>query len=160
MSRPPCAGAGRDALPLVVARPLLSLLSWRSGLALFSVESVGAFVGPFGLLPAQALGRGAQPAADALRLRLLGGFRLLGLGVRVVLAADELDLRDFGAVAAAVADAQDPRIAARTRFEPRRDRVEQLADDVAVLDVAQHQAPRVQRLAVRLAAGEAALGDA
>src|SRR5262249_44033917 len=113
----------------------------------------------FGLLAAQPLGRGAQPAADALRLGLLGRLGLLALGVGVDLAADQLDLGDFGAVPAAVADSQDARVAARPRLEPRRDRVEQLADHIAVRDVAQDEAPRVQRLAVGLAAGQAAFGD-
>ena len=93
-----------------------------------------------------AAARRRPPTPFGLRLR--GGLGLLGLGVRVVLAADQLDLRDLGAVAAAVAEAQDARVAARPRREARRDRVEQLADDVAVRDVAQHQAARVQRLAV------------
>src|SRR5262249_17374392 len=62
---------------------------------------------PFGgvrvlfLLAPEPLGRGTQPSADALRLRL--GFRrrrfLVGLGLRVELAADELHLRDFRRVA-------------------------------------------------------------
>ena len=44
------------------------------------------------------------------------------------------------AVAAAEADAQDARVAARPLREARRDRVEQLADDVAVRDVARARA--------------------
>src|SRR4029079_4074191 len=63
------------------------------------------------------------------------------------------------AVAAAVAEAQDARVAAGTRLEPRGDRVEQLRHDVAILDVLQHETSRVQRAAVGAALGEAALGD-
>ena len=63
------------------------------------------------------------------------------------------------AVAAAEAEAQDARVAARPRLEARRDRVEQLGDDVAVLDVAQDEAPRVQRPGVGVSRGDAALGD-
>ena len=70
------------------------------------------------LLAAQALGRRAQPPADALGLRLGGlGLRAsaFGLRARVELAADQLDLRDLGAVAPAEAEAQQARVAARPR---------------------------------------------
>src|SRR5262249_23331366 len=110
-------------------------------------------------LPAEPIRRGAQAAAHALRLLLLRRGGLLGFRVRVDLAADELDLRDLRAVAAAVAEAQDPRVAARPRLEARRDRVEQLRHDLAVGDVLQHEPPRVQRPAVGVPSGEAALGD-
>src|SRR5262245_7684883 len=62
----------------------LGLLRGLAALALF----------PFGrrLLPAQPLRRRAQAAAHALRLRRFRRRGLLGLGVRVELAADELDL--------------------------------------------------------------------
>ena len=88
------------------------------------------------------------------------GFGLPALGVGVVLAADELDLRDLGAVAAAVAERAGcgcsrpaaPRSAARSCRTA-------CVDDVAVLDVAQDQPARVQRPAVAVAGGDAALGD-
>src|SRR5438874_12283356 len=51
-----------------------------------------------GLLRAQALGRRTQPAAHALGLLLLRCRFLLGLGVRIVLAADQLDAGDVRAV--------------------------------------------------------------
>src|SRR5262249_35432675 len=109
----------------------------------------------------ETLGRGAQTAADAGLLRF-GAFLLrvrFGFGAGVELAADELDLRDLGAVALAIADAQQPGVAARTRREARRDRVEQLGHDLAVLQILHDEATRVQRVAVRVAAGDAALGD-
>ena len=145
--RPPAFRGGRRLGALAARVGTAALLALRRGPAWPS--SCRVFLAPssrLGLLAAQALGRGAQAAADALRLRLFGRLGgLLGLGVRVVLAADQLDLRDLGAVAAAVAEPQDARVAARPRLEARRDRVEQLADDVAILDVAQHQPARVQR---------------
>ena len=127
-------------LPRVSVLPPLPPLA-RAGLAFFARRAFGASAFfAFGLgLAAQALRRRAQAAADALRLRPAPCLGLLGLGVRVVLAADQLDLRDLGAVAAAVAEPQDARVAARPLREARRDRVEQLADDVAVLDVAQRR---------------------
>ena len=104
------------------------------------------------------------PRAAARRRPWLFGFAAFGVGlglrVRIELAADELDLRDLGAVAPAVADAQQARVAARPRREPRRDRVEQLADDLAVLQVLHDQPARVQRSCAFAVAGrEAALGD-
>ena len=63
------------------------------------------------------------------------------------------------AVAAPEADAQDARVAARPLGEPRRDRLEQLADDRLVRDLGQDHPPRVQRLAVGVAGRDAALGD-
>src|SRR5262249_30573721 len=56
-------------------------------------------------------------------------------------------------------EAQDARVAAGPRLEPRRDRVEQLRDDVAVLDVAEHEPARVQRTPVAVTLREAPLGD-
>ena len=76
-----------------------------------------------------------------------------------VLAADQLDLRDFRAVTTAVADSEDSRVAARPRLEARGNRIEQLADHVAIVDVAQDHPSRVQRPAVFLAAGKASLGN-
>src|SRR5262249_30380010 len=105
-------------------------------------------------------GRRAQAAANALRLRLLLGRGLpLGLGIGVELAADELDLGDLGAVTAPVAQAQDAGVTARPRLEPRCNRVEQLADDVAVLDVAEDEPARVKRGAVTVSLREPALGN-
>src|SRR5438552_6868951 len=65
------------------------------------------------LAAADPLGGGAQASAHALGLRLLGVALgvALGLGARVVLAAHELDVGDLGAVALAVAAAQQPCIA-------------------------------------------------
>ena len=67
------------------------------------------------------LAAASQALADALlRLRLLagrGGFfgrLLLGFGLlRVELAADQLDLRQLGGVAAAVTELEDAGVAAR-----------------------------------------------
>src|SRR5262245_13930626 len=76
----------------------------------------------------------ANPAAHRLLLGLLTGFGFGGfLGrARVVLAADELDFGDLGAVAAAEAEAQQAGVAAGPRGVARRDRVEQLGHDGAV----------------------------
>src|SRR6185436_5262418 len=152
------AGVGLAALTAFRTRRLGLLRASRAFASFGSFVSFVSFA--FLRFTAKALGRRAQAAADALGLRL--GFRgrgLLGFGVRVELAADQLDLRDFRGVAAAEAEAQDPRVAARARLEARRDRVEQLGDDVAVLDVAEHHPARVQGAAVGLAGGQAALGD-
>src|SRR5690606_25139545 len=109
------------------------------------------------LLAAKPFGRRAEAAADALlRLSLL---LALGLGVRVVLAADQLDLRHLGTVAAAVPEPQDAGVAAGTAFEARGQGVEQLADDLTIVDVAEDQPPRVQRAPVGLARRQPALGD-
>ena len=58
-----------------------------------------------------------RPLADAFLLfRRLAGFLLglVGLGfLGIVLATDELDLRDLAAVAAAMPKAQNPRVSAR-----------------------------------------------
>src|SRR5207249_2215686 len=97
------------------------------------------------LLAAHAFGRRAQTSADALGLRLLLGLALLvGLRLRVELAANQLDLRDFRAVALAEADAQQTRVAARPIREPRRDGVEQLRHDVTVLQIVHDEPPGVQ----------------
>ena len=109
-------------------------------------------------LAADALCGGLEAVADAL-LRLGGfGVLLLGLGVGVVLAAHELDLRDLGTVAAAVAEPQDTRVAAGPLRESRRERVEQLGDDGDVLHVARDETAGVQRLR-GLAGGDASLGE-
>ena len=111
-------------------------LAWRRDLAAAGRLGLGPrsrlLLAVLGLLAADAVRR--RPSADRRRPSSASGFGgvlLLGLGVRIVLAADELDLRDLGAVAAAVAEAQDPRVAAGPRREARRERLEQLADDVA-----------------------------
>src|SRR5439155_27264695 len=99
------------------------------------------------LAAAQPLRRGAQPAPDTLGLRLFGLALRVGLGLRarIELAADELDLRDLGAVALAVSDAQEARLAARPIGKPRREAVEQLRHDVAVLQILHDETPGVQR---------------
>jgi len=68
-------------------------------------------------------------------------------------------LRRLGAVAATEADAQDARVAARPIREPRRQLREQLADDLGVRNLGQDETPRVQRLGLGVACGDAALGD-
>src|SRR6188474_562187 len=76
------------------------------------------------LLPA-ATERAAQAVAYGLLLGLVGGrCGLLRLGVRVVLAAHELDGRQVRRVAAAVAEPQQSRVAAVTLGVARRDGVE------------------------------------
>src|SRR5258708_29684486 len=112
------------------------------------------------LLAAQALGCRTETSADSLGLRLrFFRRRAFGLRLRIVFAAHELDLRDLGAVALAEADPEQPRVAAGPRREARRQRVEQLGDDLAILQVPHDQTARGQDVAVLLAAGEAALGD-
>ena len=77
----------------------------------------------------------------------------------IELAADQLDLRDFRAVAPAEAEPQQPRVAARPRLEPRRKRVEQLGDDLLVVHVAHARGGARVSAGRSLACGEAALGD-
>ena len=75
-----------------------SSLPWRRGLARHATGRLGRHLRVVVLLlAAEPLGRRAQPAADALglRLRALGAVGL-GLRARIELAADELDLRDLG----------------------------------------------------------------
>ena len=62
-------------------------------------------------------------------------------------------------VAPAEAQTQQAGVAARTRLEARRERVEQLGDDLAILHVLHHQAARVEGLAVGVAGRDPALGD-
>src|SRR5688572_6819626 len=64
------------------------------------------------------------PNALGLRLRRFLLSRLLLGRARVELAANELDLRDFGPVATAAADLQDARIATGPFGEARRNRIE------------------------------------
>ena len=143
-------------LPRVSVRPVFSR---------FGARRLGGLFGAAPSSPSSAFLPRRRSAAARSRpptpfgFGLLRRFGLLGFRVRVVLAADQLDLRDLGAVAAAVAEAQDAGVAARPRLEARRDGVEQLAHDLAILDVAQHQPARVQRLAVLGAARHATLGD-
>jgi hypothetical protein len=113
--------------------------------------------GPFA--PPEPFGRRAEPSAHTLGSGCGLAFLRFLCRARVVFAADELDLRDFRAVAAAVAHAQDAGVAAGTGLEPRRNRVEQLAHDILVGNVGEHQPPRVQRPGRRLALGQASLGD-
>src|SRR5207237_1309 len=147
------AGVGPAAFASFGTRGL-RLLRGRLG-------SFGSFLAFTLRLAAEAFRRRAQSAADALALRLLtpGRCRLFGFGVGIELAAHQLDLCDFRAVAAAVAEPQDPRVTPRPRLEARGDRVEQLRDDVAVLDVAEHEPACVQGSAIAVACGQSALGD-
>jgi hypothetical protein len=98
----------------------------------------------FFLFAAQPLGRRLQPAADALGLLRLLAFGLVridfGLRARIELAADELDLRDFGRVALAEPNPQQTRVTTRTLGEPGRERLEQLGHDLPILQVVHHQA--------------------
>ncbi len=84
---------------------------------------------------------------------------LLDLGSGVVLAADELDVGDFRGIAAAIADAQNPRVPARPLRESGRERLEQLAHDLVVRQFGQHHATRVQRLAGGVSGRDAAPRD-
>src|SRR5262245_37292742 len=84
---------------------------------------------------AHALRRLLDAFANALGLlrRLLAvAFLFLGLGGGIVFAPHQLDVRHFGGVTATVAHAQDARVTARSVREPRRQRLEQLANDVGV----------------------------
>ena len=65
------------------------------------------------------------------------GFRLRA---RIELAADEIDLRQVGRVALAEPNPQQARVATWTFDEPGRQRLEQLRDDLAILQVVHHQA--------------------
>ena len=71
-----------------------------------------------------AAARSRPPTPLAFGLSALGF--LLGLRLRVELAADQLDLRHLGRVAPAEADPEDAGVAAGPRREARRDSVEQL----------------------------------
>ena len=121
----------------------------------------------FGWSPPRPSCRASRSAAARRRPPTPFGFGVasvffgvgFGLRARVELAADQLDLRDLGGVAPAEAEPQQARVAARPRREARRERVEQLGDDLAILHVLHDQAARVQRLAVGGAGREAALGD-
>src|SRR5204863_5937239 len=108
----------------------------------------------------QPLSRRAQAAAHASALRLLAfgpGLRL-GFRARIEFAADQLHLCNLGAVALAIAEAQQAGVAARPLREPRRDGIEQLPDHLAILQVLHHHAARGQRVTIA-ARREAALGD-
>src|SRR4029079_10805774 len=99
-------------------------------------------------LPLRAASRaaGARPPAHPLRFGLLFRLRVaLRLRPRVELAADELHLRDLGGVALAEPEAQQARVAALPRLEARGQRVEQLRDDLAVLQILHHEAARGER---------------
>jgi hypothetical protein len=111
------------------------------------------------ILAAQPLSRRAETATHAARLLRRWRFGPLIFGVGVVLAAHEFDLRDLGAIAAAITQPENPRVSAGPRLEAGRDRVKQLAHDLAILDIAEDESSRVQRPPVRLACGQAALGD-
>src|SRR5439155_19728933 len=70
-----------------------------------------------------------EAVADALGLRSRGLLGALLFGrFRVVLAANQLDLRHFGGIAAAEANPENARVAARPLRVARGDRLEQLAD--------------------------------
>src|SRR5689334_6629312 len=107
------------------------------------------------LAAAQVARRLAQALAETLaplrRFALFpfGRFRLF----RRPLAANQLDLRRLGAIAAAEADAQDARVAARPIREPRRQLREQLADDLGIRNLGKDETPRVERPGVGVARG-------
>ena len=93
-----------------------------------------------------------------------GSASVLALGLKVLLPTSST-CADFCTIAFAEPDAQEARVAARPRREPRRDGVEQLRDDLAVLHVLHDQASGSEdadfaRRASTLggAIGEAALG--
>src|SRR5689334_243161 len=113
-----------------------------------------------GFPPAETRRRRAQAAADALglRLRFLRRRVAFGLRTRIELAADELDLRDFGAVALAVADPQQTRVPAGPRGEAGRERVEQLAYDLAVLQIVHDEPPGGEHAAIPCLLGALRLG--
>ena len=92
--------------------------AWRSPCALSS--------SPF-LVPRSRSAAARSRPPTPLVFGFASSAGVFGLGVRIELAADQLDLRQLGAVALAVADAHQARVAAGTRREARRDRVEQLA---------------------------------
>src|SRR6266536_3605469 len=95
-----------------------------------------------------------------------GGRLLLGLGLlallvlllRLVLRAEQLDDGHLRPVAAARAQAQDARVAARARGVARAQVVEQLLHDGDVVDLARDQAPRVQPVVLALGLGDELLG--
>src|SRR6185312_7277560 len=93
-----CRGLRSLAAGIGASAALFALGACRLG-GLFGRTLFGAL---FGLLAPEPLGGCAQPAADTLRLGFVRGRRFIGFGVGVVFAADQLDLRDLGAVAAAV----------------------------------------------------------
>src|SRR5438552_8396121 len=96
------------------------------GLSLGGVRGLGGRAGLRLLRAAKSLGRRAEPAANALRLRLGLFLRpFFDFSARVELATHELHLRDLGAVAAAIPEAQQPGVAARPLGKPRREGVEQ-----------------------------------
>ncbi len=63
----------------------------------------------------------APPTSSSSASRLPSALACLGLGVRVVLAAEQLDLGHLGAVTPTVAETQHARVAARPLDVPRRD---------------------------------------
>src|SRR6266849_5317011 len=107
--------AGVRFATLTVVRALGPGFLLRRALRAFALLALGLG------LAAQPVRRRAQAPAHALRLLLRRGLGLRLLGVRIVLAADQLDLRDLRAVPAAVADPQDAGVAAVPRGEARRD---------------------------------------
>jgi len=98
-------------------------------------------------------------AGFGLWLRIPGLGIGLGFCAWVEFAPDELDVRNFSRVASAEADPQQTRVAPRSRCETRRQRVEQFADDRAVLHIFHDQAARVQRVPVLFSTGQSALRD-
>ena len=72
--RPPCA-ARRSSVPCRGCRICHALPLSRAGLAFFACRLRPSPSAGVGLLAAQPLGRGAQPAAHALRLGRLGAWR-------------------------------------------------------------------------------------
>src|SRR6188508_995202 len=113
---------GEPALP-----SLLVLLGALAGALGLGVAFGSAFV-------LQLLDGRASAATQALRL--FGARGVGGAGVRVVLAANQFDLGDFGRIATTVAQLQQPRVTTRTLHESRCEGVEQLGDDLLVGHVA------------------------
>src|SRR5262249_41792657 len=108
----------------------------------------------------------AQRGAEAVAHRLLLGLLrrrfvslLGGRGVRIVLAAEQLDLRDVRVVATADAKAEDARVTARPLDVPWRDRLEQLLHDLAVGDVARDGPARGHAVRAAFRRVQAALGN-
>src|SRR5579872_1239544 len=140
--REPSRGLSENARPFSLAA---ADLPWRCRLAAAALGRLRLDLQRlvvFFRAASEPLRRGPQTSTDTFGLRLLLcriGF-LVRLGLRVVLAADELDLSDFGAVAPAVAEPEQTGIAARPIREARRQGVEQLADDIAVLQVLHDEA--------------------
>src|SRR3954464_10851514 len=103
--------------------------AWRRALARDALRRLGRDFLSFAafFLAAHAFSGRSQTTADALGFRLLRFAFAVAFGrTRIVFAADQFDLRNFGAVALAETDAQQPGVSACTLGEPWCKRVEQL----------------------------------